>query len=103
VYVCVLWFVLQMRKVLKAGGCVSSSKRMAAGSSSSASMAAVAKPSGGDDEEEWATVSLVFVWVEGGGAWQDKCCICGLSGTMTMSHGPCPVLSTRVLFWIALD
>lgn len=48
---------LQMRKVLKAGGCVSSNKAVPANSSSNASMAAVAKPSGeNDDGEEWATV-----------------------------------------------
>jgi hypothetical protein len=46
-----------MRKVLKAGGCVSSSKSVPANSSSSASMAAAAKPAGADDDEEWATVS----------------------------------------------
>lgn len=47
----------EMRKVLKAGGCVSSRKAVPANSSSNASMAAVAKPSGEDDDgEEWATV-----------------------------------------------
>lgn len=45
-----------MRKVLTAGGCVSSSKSAPANSGNS-SMAAAAKPSGGEDEEEWATVS----------------------------------------------
>lgn len=49
-----------MRKVLKAGGCVSSRKAVPANSSSNASMAAVAKPSGEDDDgEEWATVRHV--------------------------------------------
>lgn len=47
-----------MRKVLKAGGCVSSSKAAGGSSSSNASMAAAAKPPGGDDEEEWATVRV---------------------------------------------